>query len=346
MFRVSWRGCAIGAALVVVCLVFCPLISYRGDVSATIGLVTPVAEPAILAMLTLGGLLLFRRHRTLRMLMLIAFLLPACSFCHAQTYTAAQFGIDANLIGKTMRLDGNETTTEKRFWLGGDPLVTTWSGTRYLRFVPASAVIDGYATNARMMANEPGSGFVNPEGTPFILSAADGWINFGDHPSCTGEREHFINGYTMVPATMTIGVSFADTRCTSWEGHWEGDQDWTGAIESNITIVGIESVTLPTGVYDALRIDKVSDHTKNGVLGTHWTIEHWDTSLWLVEGMGIVKMTESSHDRHYDTAYDNGNSLLYESAGQGEYTITLVPEPATIGLLVLGAAALIGLRRQ
>jgi len=265
--------------------------------------------------------------------------------CRAQTYTADQFKIES-WIGKTVRMDGWETETETRIWLGEGPVSTPWSGTRSLRILPANEVIDGHPTNAAMVMGDEPPGPPNYEQEPAVLSAAEGWINFGSHPAYTGNREHFTNGITMVPPTMTVGDSFLDARCTTWEGQWDGGQAWTGTCTRTITIAGIEPVTLPTGVCDALRIDYVDDRTKNGLGGDHWATEHWETSFWLLEGVGPVKMTESELKRHYDTFYDNGNSPMSEYTSQSESLFTIVPEPATLGLFAVCSVALIGRRRR
>ena len=103
---------------------------------------------------------------------------------------------------------------------------------------------------------------------------------------------------------------------------------------------------LPTGSVEALRINAVADRTKTGLSGDHWATEHWEESIWLVEDVGPVKLVMSEEKYHYDMSFDDGNSAMSAYTSYEETFFTVVPEPATMGLLTLGGLAVLRRRRK
>ncbi len=264
----------------------------------------------------------------------------------AQTYTADQFNI-GSAIGLTMHFDGSWTETEYEYWVGPDPIYDNGLTVGDVVITSANEIIDGHVTNALILFPSDVPGPPDYGGSPAIFSDTEGFINFGDHPNKTGEREHFINGITWIPGSMTIGDSFADTRSTAWEGHWDGEQDWTGTLSRTISIIGFEQINHATyGPINALRINSVDNRTKNGNDGQHWATENWQSSFWLAEGMGLIRFQQTELKQHFYSTFDSGNSPIGATEYEEIVDITYSPEPTSIAMLSLGTMALLRGRRR
>ena len=69
-------------------------------------------------------------------------------------------------------------------------------------------------------------------------------------------------------------------------------------------------------------------------------------NIWLVESVGPVKLVMSEEKYHYDMSFDDGNSAMSAQGWYEETFLTVVPEPATMGLLTLGGLAVLRRRRK
>jgi hypothetical protein len=86
------------------------------------------------------------------------------------------------------------------------------------------------------------------------------------------------NDYTTVVSSSVAGTSLEITISTS--------ESWT--------VTGMETISVPAGTFDALRIDGTSTSETSGFMGVSLPPSTTSQTYWLVEGVGIVHYTSSS----------------------------------------------------
>lgn len=251
-----------------------------------------------------------------------------------QTYTADQFDLEG-MIGVAYTAHTVESGSETFFSDSPTPVPFSFESTDPFMFAPVSTTIDGQAVNARLQTDlGPG------EADSFMfISNTLGVIDFGDAGGGggDGESEKFDGGRTFIPAVMTVGETLTDPRITSWSGRWAFGETWTGDYSASLTTVGLETIDLPTGTVQALRLDFEDSRTKVGDSGFQWATEEHSGSMWLVEGVGLVRRTSTEYKEIFQSGFDDGDSPVY--ASMSTETTTLVPEPGSLGLLALGLLA-------
>ncbi len=230
-----------------------------------------------------------------------------------QTYTADQFAI-GDLVGSRFRLMELEVSTLCEHWNGGACTTTESEFATSFRLLAYADVVDGEPTNAVALPGPETPGPGEFGGTPVIMSDADGFINFGNHPGRGCEREHFIGGITEVPGVFTVGDSGPDPRAGAWEGCWDDGEAWAGTVTRTITIQGFELLEgHPTlGDVQALRIDAADARTKDSLTTTRRAPETWDISLWIVEGYGLARIVSHEFEEGYFDWHDDGASPAYD----------------------------------
>jgi len=102
----------------------------------------------------------------------------------------------------------------------------------------------------------------------------------------------FVGGLQMAPAVLEEGETYYSAA------PWQGSQgSWSGSYTQELTVVGLEQVVLPYGVFTALRLDFVVDAVK---VGADEVVLHDEYSVWMVEGVGVVRQAgtwgEARHD--------------------------------------------------
>jgi len=86
------------------------------------------------------------------------------------------------------------------------------------------------------------------------------------------------NGYTMVVSSGFEGASVELTTTTS--------ESWS--------VGGMETISVPAGTFDALRIDGTSTMEMSGFMGISVPPTATSQTFWFAEGVGIVRYTSSS----------------------------------------------------
>ena len=84
----------------------------------------------------------------------------------------------------------------------------------------------------------------------------------------------------ITPADVTVGQSYPFSF--NYNGQEPGDF-WSGSTNGSFQLIGLETVSVPAGTFDTLRILWASTWSEPGHSGG--TTETW----WLVKGLGIVK---------------------------------------------------------
>jgi hypothetical protein len=142
----------------------------------------------------------------------------------------------------------------------------------------------------------------------------------------------------LLPAQMDEGM--IHTASTSKHGQWYNGSDWiqwTGSCERRITVVGVETVTVPAGALEALRIDFVEDSEATSSDGAWSREDHLTGTEWYVNGLGLVRLEQDWAD-----AVSAGGDPQGSSTGHTSVAMIGVPEPSVITLLIAGAICLAG----
>jgi len=258
------------------------------------------------------------------------------------SYTAADFDLES-MIGCTYRVISESTGSEINYPVSPNPVASSSSGVGEVRFAMVNQTIDGFPANVRLQP----TGAAAESAVYMYIDNAVGIIDFGNKLGPTGNLEHFTNGRTFIPGVLDMGAVLPDPRTNTWEGRWDTGEQWTGAYNATLTVVGKESITHPSGIFDALRLDFEDSRTKVGLSGNQWATEDHTGSMWLVEGMGLVRWSGQEHKVIYNAAWDGGQSPVYESWSDETLTyVKVVRDPSVVPsptAFVAGAALLAGL---
>lgn len=153
----------------------------------------------------------------------------------------------------------------------------------------------GYPGRAGLKITVPGE--PSFEETDFFTVDANGLSQYGfdgegideDWGPYT-EWEVYDPAYNVLPATVTVGAVYENTNI-AYHGEWTDQQvivTWAGTAEETLTIAGWETITVPFGTLACLRIDIQGTWEDTDNFGTTERDEE-DCTLWLAEGVGIVK---------------------------------------------------------
>lgn len=106
-----------------------------------------------------------------------------------------------------------------------------------------------------------------------------------------------------LPATATIGQTFASTFSRTTRTAFSGDDfmETTTEIERETTVVGIESVIVPAGTFEALVIEQI-ERRETPIFGSVTMTDIERTRQWLVRDVGLVKVEvyESSEIANFE----------------------------------------------
>lgn len=124
-----------------------------------------------------------------------------------------------------------------------------------------------------------------------------------------------------------------------WRGQWEvpggGYQAWNGHWESAITNLGVETITLPQGAFDAVKFQEIEHYDKSPD-GVHVNRTTVTSHTWILEGTAVLKRTED----WYDESDFDGDDIV-DAWSREHLVMVAVPEPGTWGLLVAGGVVLL-----
>ena len=147
-----------------------------------------------------------------------------------------------------------------------------------------------------------------------------------------------------LPGQMQEGAVYTDS--TSNGGQWfNGSEwvDWIGSCNRQMEVVGLETITVPAGTFEALRVNFVQDSDAMSWEESWDRLEHLEGTWWFAEGLGPVKFEQDWFDTDY-----LGNEVVLSSTGHtsmemlGDSDPIAVPEPAAFLLGLFGAALMMG----
>lgn len=104
------------------------------------------------------------------------------------------------------------------------------------------------------------------------------------------------SGSWLPPAESLVpGYSWSNDYTTVVSSSFEGvSMDITTTTSEAWTVAGMETISVPAGTFDALRIDGTSTTESSGFMGVSLPPSTTSQTFWLVEGVGIVRYTTSS----------------------------------------------------
>ncbi len=110
------------------------------------------------------------------------------------------------------------------------------------------------------------------------------------------EYEIYTEPITNAPVEMSIGQTHQDFA--EYIGYWNDIQDWTGNETTTLTLLGVETITVPAGTFEALKFTYTNYwfDDEGGWYGTDSAVN------WLAEGIGIIK--EIGNETEYDPDED------------------------------------------
>jgi len=117
----------------------------------------------------------------------------------------------------------------------------------------------------------------------------------------------------MLPRAMEIGQTVTDSA--RFEAYQQGSYFGYGVVTNQITLEGLETVGVPAGVFETIRIfsqEVFEEHTPDGApVGTRST----DRRYWLDAGVGFVKQEESeTYDDRYGDGYERTDTVTLLAA--------------------------------
>jgi hypothetical protein len=102
---------------------------------------------------------------------------------------------------------------------------------------------------------------------------------------------------------LTPGYSWTNNYTTTVSAAAIGaDVDMTSTTDETLTVVGMETVNVPAGTFEALRVDSTSVSTFGGMMAGIPSMTT-NSTYWYVEGVGIVRYVQRSAD------YSGGGDL-------------------------------------
>jgi hypothetical protein len=94
---------------------------------------------------------------------------------------------------------------------------------------------------------------------------------------------------------LAPGYSWPDNYTVTMHVSAEGSElDLTTTSSGTWTAVGMETVTVPAGTFEALRVDGTNNITMSGFMGMEPVTINVNSSHWYAEGVGMVRYTVSS----------------------------------------------------
>ncbi|MFO1321717.1 MAG: PEP-CTERM sorting domain-containing protein [Burkholderiales bacterium] len=133
-----------------------------------------------------------------------------------------------------------------------------------------------------------------------------------------------------------------------WRGQWahpiNGYEPWTGQWSVAITNLGVETITLPLGTFDAIKFREVEQYDKSPD-GVHVSRTTTTSDTWILEGVAPLMRTE---DWFNESDYD-GDDVI-DAWSREHLVMVAVPEPSTMVLMGSSLVVLAGMvsrkRRQ
>jgi len=124
---------------------------------------------------------------------------------------------------------------------------------------------------------------------------------------------------SLLPASVDLGQSYPFAY--NFSGQAPADNDaWSGSLNGTIQIVGFESVTVPAGTYNALKLVYSTAWSESGSAngqaysGTGGLTQTW----WLAQNIGIVKLESLDTD-----IYGEPNSYIQFAGELTSFSLTL-----------------------
>lgn len=117
----------------------------------------------------------------------------------------------------------------------------------------------------------------------------------------------------MLPRAMEIGETVTDSA--RFEAYQQGRYFGFALVTNRITLEGLETLDVPAGVFETLRIssrEEFQEHDADGVpVGTRIT----DRRSWLAAGIGFVKQEENErYDDRYGDGYERSDTVTLLAA--------------------------------
>ena len=94
----------------------------------------------------------------------------------------------------------------------------------------------------------------------------------------------------LAPAQISVGQTYPFVF--NYSGQSPADNDtWSGATNGSIQVIGFETINVPAGTFNALRVDFDTAWSETGVVGGVGYAGNGavDETWWLVNGLGIVR---------------------------------------------------------
>ncbi len=94
----------------------------------------------------------------------------------------------------------------------------------------------------------------------------------------------------LAPAQITVGQAYPFSF--TYNGQSPADNDtWSGSTNGSVQVIGFENISVPSGSFNALRVDFDTSWSETGVIGGigyagNGVVEE---TWWLVDGLGIVR---------------------------------------------------------
>lgn len=180
--------------------------------------------------------------------------------------------------------------------------------------------------------------------TPFYASErSDGLFQISDGDPLAGEWfEYYTDPAPFFTKTLQ-DVGETIDYSGRWRGQWgdsvNGYQPWSGQWSVAITNLGLETITLPQGSFDAIRFQEVEHYDKSPD-GIHVSRTTVTSQTWILEGSAVLMRTE---DWLGESDYD-GNDVI-DAWSREHRVMVAVPEPEMWSLLALGGGMLMGVKR-
>lgn len=220
--------------------------------------------------------------------------------------------------------------------------------TQQVRFAGISyQVIDHLAT----LTGLEGGGTPPAGGGFYLKETANGYFTVSDgNPNSNQWYEYYTDPSPfMTKDSLAVGES-GPTYSGNWRGQWElpvsqggGFEEWAGTWSTVITNMGPEEVTTPLGTFQAVKFRDETTDTK-APNASHLNQSTQTSYAWLVDGIGMVKRTESWLDQ--SDFNGDGEWDWWERDDSTWYAVSAVPVPAAAWLFGSGLLGLMGIFRR
>ncbi|MBY0310470.1 MAG: choice-of-anchor D domain-containing protein [Phycisphaerales bacterium] len=126
---------------------------------------------------------------------------------------------------------------------------------------------------------------------------------FGRTDSVDDTALRYGAGLPILPLQFEDGRTYSNSKFVSGTA---GEATVTGTISSSASVVGLESITVPAGTFDALRVDitLITSATLTSMDGAQPLNINESITLWLIDGAGIGR-EERTTDTTLDTTTTN-----------------------------------------